>query len=226
MKNLNWCVIWTIERRFFPRCEKWNKLERWHRKRRCVRGTTKQLQCVYSQPCFSRSVSCRVVRTSSNDHFVTLFRLDSWKFHVSLSLCNIANWSVCLCWYITGRHRRPIARDCVPCQIATDQEDGVSHNSSNLDGFSGHCVASFSSLLRFYITWCCVQRGRLAIRISGAHWMSTRYPILLSALSILSGITAYSFRKSAYPVAMEHKRRYCIPMRIEEYFVRSCNVIL
>ena len=23
--SLNWCVIWTIERRFFSRCEKWNK---------------------------------------------------------------------------------------------------------------------------------------------------------------------------------------------------------
>lgn len=94
-----------------------------------------------------------------------------------------------------------------------------------LDRFSDHCIAWFSSLLRFHITWCCVQCGRLAIRMSGAHWMSTRYPILLSALSILSGITAYSFRKSAHPVAMENKRRY-IPMRIEEYFVRSCNVIL
>ena len=55
-----------------------------------------------------------------------------------------------------------------------------------LDRFSDHCIASFRSLLRFHITWCCVQCGRLAIRMSGAHWMSTRYPIL-SASAVARG---------------------------------------
>ena len=54
----------------------------------------------------------------------------------------------------------------------------VSSDFAILDRFSDHCIAWISSLLRFHITWCCVQRGRLAIRVSGAHWMSTRYPIL------------------------------------------------
>ena len=111
----------------------------------------------YSKPCISRPVSCRVVRTSSNDHFVTLFRLDSWKFHVSLSLYNIANLSVCLCWYINGQHRRPIPRDCVPCEIATDQEDGVFHISGDFGQvqWSLHCLIPVTAEISHYLVLLC-----------------------------------------------------------------------
>ena len=69
VKKLSWSVIWTVERRFFSRCKRWNKLGQWLRdgnhKNESVRASSHYAKFFL----FCKKICQRETILSANDFF-------------------------------------------------------------------------------------------------------------------------------------------------------------